>query len=102
MKGGFEFANPIREEFRVSNRRRLTWSSNRTEKRTTHPVIVTQVDTRVWKTAMKLADNDSRRIQIVSKEEVIVRNRPLTRALTEIRPESISIGREGFPFTLTR
>ena len=67
----FKLSNPIRESFRVSDRdhtQRRTVSA-----RSSQPTTIT-VDPAVWATALKLADGDALRIEVLSATDVVVRN----------------------------
>lgn len=46
-----------------------------TKKTRKSPVVKVQVDKRVWKEALRLAGGDALRLQVVSKNEVIVKNK---------------------------
>ena len=63
--------NPIRETFRLSARGERAPAKAR---RTAQPVSVTRVHPEVWATALKLADGDALRLEVVSSEEVAVHN----------------------------
>jgi hypothetical protein len=40
------------------------------------PVITIQVDIDCWRTALGLADNDPRRLRVISETEIVVLNNP--------------------------
>ena len=67
----FHYNNPVRDEFKVSHRISSPKSRTRRKK---NPVMVVRVDSRIWEKAMEIADGDTKRIQILSEEDVIVHN----------------------------
>ena len=67
----FQFSNPVRPSFRVDFR-----EVKRPNRVTTlaAEIQIIRVEPRVWAAAMKLADNDAPRIEVVHSGEVVVHN----------------------------
>ena len=70
----FTLANPVREEFRIASRSK---SRNKKNKEFVSPVIKIQVDPKLWGEALRLSNEEPRRIRIISSVEVIIENRPV-------------------------
>lgn len=66
------FAEPVREEFKTSLR--AGGGAPSTRPRSTR-VSTTKVHPPVWRVALRLAEGDGLRIEVVNEREVVVRNR---------------------------